>query len=37
VFEKFGVDGLMKKRMNEVFSVQLKIDAFDYIIKVEIL
>lgn len=33
VFEKFGVDGFMKKRNYEVYSVQFKIDVLDYMKK----
>ncbi|MGX6446438.1 helix-turn-helix domain-containing protein [Neobacillus sp. K501] len=30
VFEKFGMEGLMSKQHNEVYSVQFKIDVLDY-------
>lgn len=31
VFEKFGMEGLMKKRRKEVYSVQFKKDVLDYV------
>jgi transposase len=30
MFEKLGIDGLMRKRHNDVYSVQFKIDVLDY-------
>jgi transposase len=33
VFDKFGVNGLLRKRNNEVYSVQFKIDVLDYMKK----